>query len=136
MHEARERSRAFFYYSHWAMLAGEKEIAVELETSYAAIMKTKSFALKTDLPNLLAGLLLATLGASAADTPPLPPGAPGRALPTPSVVPAAPAAADNAAMLDWIFRPQCAGCSKPATTLCETCAASLVELGAACPRCA
>jgi len=39
-------------------------------------------------------------------------------------------------MLDWIFRPQCAACSKPATTLCETCAASLVELGAACPRCA
>lgn len=39
-------------------------------------------------------------------------------------------------MLDWLFRPQCASCGKPATTMCEACAASLAELGPACPRCA
>ena len=39
-------------------------------------------------------------------------------------------------MLDWLFRPQCAGCGKPAKAMCETCAASLAELGPACPRCA
>jgi len=39
-------------------------------------------------------------------------------------------------MIDWIFRPQCAGCGIPAATLCPACRASLVELGPACPRCA
>jgi ComF family protein len=39
-------------------------------------------------------------------------------------------------MLDWVFRPQCAACGAPATTLCAACQASLVELGPACPRCA
>jgi ComF family protein len=39
-------------------------------------------------------------------------------------------------LVDWIFRPQCAGCGEPAVTLCEACRASLVELGPACPRCA
>ncbi len=39
-------------------------------------------------------------------------------------------------MLTWIFRPQCAGCGTSATTLCEPCAATLLELGPACPRCA
>jgi ComF family protein len=39
-------------------------------------------------------------------------------------------------MIDWIFRPQCAGCGAPAETLCKACSASLVELGPACPRCA
>ena len=44
--------------------------------------------------------------------------------------------ADTRAVIDWIFRPQCAGCGTPAVTLCDTCRASLVELGPACPRCA
>jgi len=39
-------------------------------------------------------------------------------------------------MLDWLFRPQCAGCGKPANAMCEACATSLAELGPACPRCA
>ncbi len=39
-------------------------------------------------------------------------------------------------MLTWIFRPQCAACGTSATTLCEPCAATLLELGPACPRCA
>lgn len=39
-------------------------------------------------------------------------------------------------MIDWIFGPQCAACGAAATTLCEACRASLVELGPACPRCA
>jgi ComF family protein len=39
-------------------------------------------------------------------------------------------------LLDWIFRPQCAACGGAPAPLCETCAASLLELGAACPRCA
>ena len=39
-------------------------------------------------------------------------------------------------MLTWLFRPQCAACGVAATTLCETCAATLLELGPACPRCA
>lgn len=54
-------------------------------------------------------------------------------------MPAAPAAmpvAAPAAVVDWIFGPQCAACGAPATTLCEGCRASLVELGPACPRCA
>jgi ComF family protein len=39
-------------------------------------------------------------------------------------------------MLSWIWRPQCAACTAPATSpLCEACARSLVEVGAACPRC-
>lgn len=38
--------------------------------------------------------------------------------------------------MDWIFRPQCAGCGAPADTLCLACRVSLVELGPACPRCA
>jgi len=46
------------------------------------------------------------------------------------------AAADTVGMIDWIFRPQCAACGAPATTLCAACQASLVELGPACPRCA
>jgi ComF family protein len=44
--------------------------------------------------------------------------------------------ADIRPMIDWIFRPQCAGCGIPAATLCPACRASLVELGPACPRCA
>ena len=39
-------------------------------------------------------------------------------------------------MLDWLFRPQCAGCSASGETLCEACATGLEELGPACPRCA
>jgi ComF family protein len=39
-------------------------------------------------------------------------------------------------VLDLIFRPQCAACGTAATTLCEPCRATLVELGAACVRCA
>ena len=39
-------------------------------------------------------------------------------------------------MLDWLFQPQCAACTAPATTLCGPCRGSLVELGAACGRCA
>jgi ComF family protein len=39
-------------------------------------------------------------------------------------------------MLTWLFRPQCAACGVAATTLCESCAATLLELGPACPRCA
>jgi len=39
-------------------------------------------------------------------------------------------------VLDWLFAPQCAACSQPASTLCETCMRSLLELGAACGRCA
>lgn len=39
-------------------------------------------------------------------------------------------------MLDLVFRPQCAACGTVATTLCEPCRASLVELGTACVRCA
>jgi len=39
-------------------------------------------------------------------------------------------------MIDWILRPQCAGCGAPATTLCQGCRSSLVELGPACPLCA
>jgi ComF family protein len=39
-------------------------------------------------------------------------------------------------MIDWILRPQCAGCGALADTLCEPCRGSLVELGPACPRCA
>jgi len=43
---------------------------------------------------------------------------------------------DTAAMLDWLFRPQCAACSQPAEALCPDCACSLVELGNACDKCA
>lgn len=39
-------------------------------------------------------------------------------------------------MLDLVFRPQCIACGIPADTLCEACAATLVELGVACERCA
>lgn len=39
-------------------------------------------------------------------------------------------------ILDWVMRPQCAACGAPATSLCSTCRASLVELGPACARCA
>jgi ComF family protein len=39
-------------------------------------------------------------------------------------------------ILDWLFKPQCAACTTAATTLCEPCAASLLELGSACARCA
>lgn len=39
-------------------------------------------------------------------------------------------------MLNWIFRPQCAACAGPTAPFCEPCAALLVELGPACPRCA
>lgn len=40
-------------------------------------------------------------------------------------------------MLDWLFRPQCAGCgAQDAAPLCEGCRASLAENGPACPRCA
>lgn len=39
-------------------------------------------------------------------------------------------------MLTWLFRPQCAACGSAASTLCEPCASTLLELGPACPRCA
>lgn len=39
-------------------------------------------------------------------------------------------------MLTWLFRPQCAACGAAASTLCEPCAGTLLELGPACPRCA
>ena len=39
-------------------------------------------------------------------------------------------------MLTWLFRPQCAACGTAASTLCEPCAATLLELGPSCPRCA
>ena len=39
-------------------------------------------------------------------------------------------------MLTWLFRPQCIACAAPGASLCEPCAAALVELGPACPRCA
>jgi ComF family protein len=40
-------------------------------------------------------------------------------------------------MLGWLFRPQCAGCGALSEDpLCRVCAVSLVELGAACERCA
>ncbi len=39
-------------------------------------------------------------------------------------------------MLTWLFRPQCAACGTAASTLCEACASTLLELGPACPRCA
>ena len=38
--------------------------------------------------------------------------------------------------LEWLFAPRCAGCGGDGTPLCAGCASSLVELGAACPRCA
>lgn len=38
-------------------------------------------------------------------------------------------------LLDWLFSPQCAACGIPARTLCEGCAASLLELGTGCPHC-
>jgi ComF family protein len=40
------------------------------------------------------------------------------------------------ALLDLVYQPQCAACGAPAASLCAPCAASLVELGPACPRCA
>ena len=40
------------------------------------------------------------------------------------------------AILDWVFGPQCVACGAPATTVCDACRGSLVELGPACPRCA
>lgn len=39
-------------------------------------------------------------------------------------------------MLDLVFRPQCAACGIAADALCEDCASTLLELGAACERCA
>lgn len=47
-------------------------------------------------------------------------------------------------MLSWLFRPQCAACgsaalssrSNPPDPLCDPCAATLLELGLACARCA
>ena len=39
-------------------------------------------------------------------------------------------------MIDWMLRPQCVGCGRLATTMCEACRGSLVELGPACPQCA
>jgi ComF family protein len=40
-------------------------------------------------------------------------------------------------MLDFVFRPQCAACTMPATdALCEACAGTLLELATACERCA
>ena len=52
-----------------------------------------------------------------------------------SLVRSLPAALPGA-LLDWLFRPQCAACGAPAIVLCDACRASLVELGPACPRCA
>lgn len=37
---------------------------------------------------------------------------------------------------EWLFPPQCVACRAPAAAVCSSCAASLVELGDACPRCA
>ncbi len=39
-------------------------------------------------------------------------------------------------MLDWLFTPQCAACGGIGKAFCETCAGTLLEIGAACPRCA
>lgn len=39
-------------------------------------------------------------------------------------------------MLTWLFRSRCAACGAAASTLCEACASTLLELGPACPRCA
>lgn len=39
-------------------------------------------------------------------------------------------------MIDWLFDPTCISCDTPARAVCETCAATLLELGDACPRCA
>ncbi len=39
-------------------------------------------------------------------------------------------------MLEWLFRPQCAACGAASAPLCNACAATLLELGPACPRCA
>ncbi len=40
-------------------------------------------------------------------------------------------------MLEWLFRPQCAACGALSRDpLCDACSLSLVELGAACARCA
>jgi len=39
-------------------------------------------------------------------------------------------------MLDWLFTPQCPACTTPSPSLCDACAATLLELGPACPRCA
>src|SRR4051812_27622742 len=38
--------------------------------------------------------------------------------------------------VDWFFKPRCVACSNDGSPFCESCASSLVELGAACPRCA
>lgn len=39
-------------------------------------------------------------------------------------------------MLNWLFTPQCIACGIPASTLCEPCARTLLELGDACALCA
>jgi len=39
-------------------------------------------------------------------------------------------------VLDWLFTPQCAACSRCASTLCASCVQTLLELGASCGRCA
>ncbi|MGE0871248.1 MAG: ComF family protein [Kofleriaceae bacterium] len=39
-------------------------------------------------------------------------------------------------LLDWMFSSQCAACGCAASALCDSCRRSLVEIGAACPRCA
>ncbi|MEP6863387.1 MAG: ComF family protein [Deltaproteobacteria bacterium] len=38
--------------------------------------------------------------------------------------------------VEWFFKPRCVACSNDGSPFCESCASSLVELGAACPRCA
>lgn len=39
-------------------------------------------------------------------------------------------------LLDWLFAPQCAACTQPASALCPACIGTLLELGTACGRCA
>jgi ComF family protein len=39
-------------------------------------------------------------------------------------------------LVEWLFAPQCAACGAASSSMCGSCASSLVELGPACPRCA
>lgn len=39
-------------------------------------------------------------------------------------------------IVDWLFRPTCIACPAAARAVCDACAATLLELGVACPRCA
>jgi ComF family protein len=39
-------------------------------------------------------------------------------------------------MLDFVFRPQCVACTRPADAICEDCACTLLELATCCEKCA